>query len=658
MGKGLRATRALAALAVVGAALLTTGGALTEPGTPRAAPSTPELRQTAGLSVEIAGDVIATANAQAPYGVLVEAVSTLKDLSNVAVRLDVTDAPFADADALREFTDSPAGTAVHEVGATTFGPTVTPPVVTPPVVTPPTVTPPVGTLTEGARTTASLVVPAGGFGLPSDSSGVYGIVITVTVGGEATWTRAAPLTWRPSGLPKLNVTAVATISGAENRVSALLTAAADTRVSLLVDPTALTFSQLVALGDRDAYALPAANIDVTAAAHTETPALLDAAVSRSRAVSSLPWLAVMAAADDATLSAATKAGAVAALADARWATLAAPAGGGVYDAGLIDSAATAPVVVADPALSTMLATKSPADSTTSAWLVAQAAFEALSGAGSVIMAPGDSWGVDGGTSSRAIAVLFAAPFVMPVTLTDVLSSPDRAAVDLPDVAPLSSDTSADEVVGAVSGLTRLDDLAAATTGRSTMIMDAERGLLESLSLQNRADPAFRTEQSATAIATSNDVLSSVAVTSGSQLLLVSSSGSIPITVSNGLDVPVTIRVAITSRSPILRTKDTPVATIDAGADATVKVPVTAISSGDVSVAVALRTEEGATIAVAETLKVRVRAAWGNLATAIFTLGLLVLFVAGVVRTIRRGRKDTRLGPSADATVAGAADVDA
>jgi len=653
MRKGLRANRALATLAVVGAALLTTGGALTVPATPLGTSSTPQLRETAGLSVQIGGDVIATANAQAPYGVLVEAVSTLKDLTNVAVQLAVTDAPFADADALREFTDSPADTAVHQVGAAPFGTVGTPPGGTPPVGAPLG-----GALVEGERTTASLVVPAGGFGLPSDSSGVYGIVITVTVGGEATWTRAAPLTWGPSGLPKLNVTAVATITGAESRVSALLTAAADPRVTLLVDPTALTFSQLVALIDRDAYVLPASNIDVTAAAHTETPALIEAAISRTRAVSSLPWLAVAAAADDATLRAATKAGAVAVLADSRWATLAAPTGGGVYDAGLIEAAATAPVVVADPDLSTMLATRSPADPTTSAWLVAQAAFEAMSGAGSVIMAPGESWGVDGGTASRAIAVMFAAPFVMPVTLTDVLSNPDRVAVDLPDVEPLPSDTSADEVVGAVSGLTRLDGLAAATTGRSTMIMDAERGLLESLSLQNRANPAFRSEQSSAAIATATDVLSSVAVTSGSQLLLVSSSGSIPITVSNGLDVPVTIRVAVTSRSPILRTRDTPVATIEAGADATVKVPVTAISSGDVSVAVALRTEEGATVAVAETLNVRVRAAWGNLATGIFTLGLVVLLIAGVVRTVRRGRKDTRLGPSAIATVAGAADADA
>ncbi|NTV40095.1 MAG: hypothetical protein HGA51_09120, partial [Demequinaceae bacterium] len=172
------------------------------------------------------------------------------------------------------------------------------------------------------------------------------------------------------------------------------------------------------------------------------------------------------------------------------------------------------------------------------------------------------------------------------------------------------------------------------------------------------DPAFRAEQAVAARESAATVMGAVAVTSGSQLLLVSSSGSVPITVINMLDVPVTVRLAVTSQSPILRTKQQPTVTIDAGTDATVKVPVTAISSGDVGVSVALRTEDGATIAVAETLRVRVRAEWGNLATGIVTAGLVVLLIAGLVRTVRRGRKDTRLRPTTDTPVAGASAEDA
>ena len=412
------------------------------------------------------------------------------------------------------------------------------------------------------------------------------------------------------------------------------------------------------MANREAYALPAANIDITSAAHAKAPGLIEAAVIRMRAVSSLRWIAVAATTDASTVSTATKEGAAAILVDARWADIAAPTGGGAYDAGVIDDVAMAPVVVADGPVSLMLASRSPADSTSTAWVLAQAAFEASAGVGSIIVAPGDDWGVEGTRSSRALGVLLDAPFVTPRTLDEVLSAPERQTIDLPVVTEWPSDATPDDIVGAISDLTRLDALASATTAHSTKIEDAARGVLESLSLPNRIDPRYRAEQTAAARDAAAAVLASVTVTSGSQLLLVSSSGSFPITVSNTLDVPVTVRLTITSLSPILRTKEQPTVTIEAGADTTVKVPVTAISSGDVGVSVALRTEDGATLSVAETLRVRVRAAWGNLATGVFTLALVVLLIAGVARTIKRGRKDTRVRPATDAVVAGPSDDDA
>jgi hypothetical protein len=325
---------------------------------------------------------------------------------------------------------------------------------------------------------------------------------------------------------------------------------------------------------------------------------------------------------------------------------------------VINDVATVPVVVADGPLSSVLASRSPADSTSTAWVMAQAAFEAMAGAGSVVVAPGDSWGVEGTRPSRALGALLDAPFVTSRPLKDVLSAQDRPHIELPAMTPKPSDAAPDDVVGAVSALTRLDDLIKATTTSSKRIADADLGVLKSLSLSNRVDPRYRSEQAAAARDVANKVLGSVTVTSGSRLLLVSSSGAVPITVSNALDVPVIVRLTVTSLSPILRTKQQPTVTIDAHSDTTVKVPVTAISSGDVDVSVALRTEDGATLAVAETLRMRVRAAWGNLTTGVFTAALVVLLIAGLVRTIRRGRKDTRLRPTTDTPVAGASDADA
>lgn len=636
-----RMIRALATVAVVGLVALTGSAALAAAPSPSWPPSA-HNRVIGGLSVQISGEVPASASSETSYGLTVEAISTVRSVSNATVTLSVTDGPFADVAALAAFVDSPSETVVRQLANT--------------VVSDGTLMG--GQLKAGERTTTTIMVAPGSFGLAADAPGVYGIVVTLAVDGETVWTRAAPLTWQPSALPKLAVTAVASITGAESRVDALLVAASDPRVALLVDPTALNSEQRLALADREAYALPAANIDITSAAHAQTPGLIEAAVNRARAVSSLRWIAIAATTDGSTVSTATKEGAAAILVDARWADLAAPPGGGAYDAGEVDGAATAPVIVADGPLSSMLASRSPADSTSTAWVLAQAAFEASAGVGSVIVAPGDGWGVEGTRPSRGLKVLLDAPFVTPRTFDDVLSAPQRPSIGLPALTARPDDAAAEDIVGAVSDLTRLDALASSTTMRSTIIANAERGVLESLSLQNRVDPRYRTEQTTAARATATAALASVTVTSGSQLLLVSSSGSMPITVSNTLDVPVTVRLTVTSLSPILRTKEQPTVTIEANSDTTVKVPVTAISSGDVGVSVALRTEDGATLAVAETLQVRVRAAWGNLATGIFSAGLMVLLIAGLVRTIRRGRKDTRLRPTTGTLVAGPSDDDA
>lgn len=642
--------RALATLAVAGllAATASAGAATASTDTARIDPAgidnvAPDGRVIAGLSVQVAGELPATASAQTPYGLMIEAISTLRDVNNVSVSLAVTSEPFADVAALTAFVESPASMPLRTVATT-------------PVANATTElgqTSAAGHLTAGARSTTMLLVPPGGLGLRAASPGVYGIVVTVSVEGESVWTRAAPLTWQPDSLPKLAVTPVVSVTGEQARVDALLNAASDPRVALLVDPTALTGEQQLTLSDREVYSLPADNIDITSVAHASSVALIDAAVARTRSASSLRWIAIAAAADGSTVAAATASGAAAILVDARWSTLPAPSGGGAYDAGVIDGVVTVPVLIADAPLSSMLASLSPADSTSTAWVVAQAAFEASAGAGSVIVAPGDGWGVEGTRPSRALTALLDASFVVPQTLEQVLAAPAREAIELPAEADTASDAHPEDVIGAVSALTRLDVLASATTAPSTMIADASSGLLASLSLANRVDPVYRGEQINAARDSASAVLSTVSVTSGSELLLVSSSGSVPITVTNKLDVPVTVRVSMTSRSPILRTREQATATIESGADVTVKVPVKAISSGDVGVSVALRSEDGATIAVAETLKVRVRAAWGNLATGVFTAGLVVLLIAGVVRTARRGRKDTRLRPTPDTAVAGA-----
>ncbi len=606
------------------------------------------------VDASVIGEFPASAGPERRTGVLVEVGAPLTDLRQVSATLSVTATPLESAAAINSFVEKPASIASRVVAESP----VTASPVTASSVSASADTAPLtpGTLPVGTSRAVALSVPPGALNLPADSWGVYGLTVSVTVGQDVVWSEASPMTWQPDLVPPLDVTIVASISGPNERVASVLEAAGDERVALLVDPSALTSGQRVALDRREAYMLPAGNLDITSVAHAAAPALLDAALAESRRYSSLPWLAVVASLDDVTGVLATHAGAVAILADPRWSSNGGPTSS-VVTAVPVDDLALAPVILPDPDLSATLASQPPTQAATTARVLAVAALRAGDGADSVVVAPGDGWVVDGTQQSRAIQTLLDAPFVTARALTTALSDPDRPSMDLPASTPSDADVGSDQAVGAISALTRLDVMAAAGDSPSTMVAEAKRAMFVAMSLADRADPERRATELAAAAEQAEVVIGAVKVTSGNSLNLVSSSGDVPVTVQNNLDVPVTVRVAMTSRSPVLVINAQPTATVAAGAEETVLVPVTAVSNGDVNVAVAVRNEDGQTVAVAETLRVRVRAQWGNAATGIFTAGLVVLLIAGIVRTARRGRKDTRVRPADSTDVAGASAAD-
>lgn len=640
----------LAAVAVAAIVCATAGAGAAFASAPGARAVPAAEHADVAVDASVAGEFPASAGPGTRTTVLLTVGAPFADLTQVSTTLSVTDAPLESADAIEAFVKDPASSASHAVA--------TAPVTASSATAPPLAAPlPEGTLPVGTSATVALSAASADLGLPADDWGVYGVTVSVTVGENVVWSEASPLTWQPRLVPPLDVTVVASVAGPQERVASVLEAASDQRVALLVDPSALTTSQRLALDRRDAYLLPAGNLDITSVAHTETPALLDAALVESRRYSALPWLAVAAAADDATATLATHAGAVAILADARWAGISEPVSS-VVTAMPVGELALAPLILPDPALSATLATQPPAQPATTARVLAVAALRAGAGSGSVVVAPGDGWVVDGTQPSHGIQALLDAPFVTARTLTAALSAPDRPSMDLPDSTPSDADVGSEQAVGAVSALARLDVMATAADSPSAMVADAKRAVFAAMSLADRADPERRAAELVDAVAQADTVINAVSVTSGSSLNLVSSSGDVPVTVQNNLDVAVTVRVSMMSRSPALVTKALPTATIEAGAEATVLIPVTAVSNGDADVTVVLRNDEGQTVAVAQTLRVKVRAQWGNAATGLFTAGLVVLLVAGIVRTARRGRKDTRVLPADSAEVAGASDADA
>lgn len=142
---------------------------------------------------------------------------------------------------------------------------------------------------------------------------------------------------------------------------------------------------------------------------------------------------------------------------------------------------------------------------------------------------------------------------------------------------------------------------------------------------------------------------SIAVESGSSVLLVSAGGDLPISIQSALPVPATVTVRLVPADPRLRAEEEVTATLRPHSTTTVRIPVTAVSNGNVEVHFEVLTPDATVqLASGEPFSVRVRADWESTGTIIVASLLVIGFVAGLVRTIRRGRPRTRAAAAAAA----------
>ncbi|WP_125775628.1 DUF6049 family protein [Antribacter gilvus] len=124
--------------------------------------------------------------------------------------------------------------------------------------------------------------------------------------------------------------------------------------------------------------------------------------------------------------------------------------------------------------------------------------------------------------------------------------------------------------------------------------------------------------------------------------LLTEDASIPVRVRNDLSIPVTVIVVLRPDSLGLQVIDRPSQTIPAKSTADVPVPVSAAAgSGAVDVAVQLLSPAQTQIGPDTSFEVRVQAEWEEIGTWIAAAGIGVLFVAGIWRTVRRGRSPNR-----------------
>ncbi|QCX47473.1 hypothetical protein EBF03_08810 [Arcanobacterium haemolyticum] len=259
--------------------------------------------------------------------------------------------------------------------------------------------------------------------------------------------------------------------------------------------------------------------------------------------------------------------------------------------------------------------------------------------------------LDRGASTRADAVttrdivtaLVNAPWNEASSVSNILATPATGYEfeDLPEsqVAPGELDAAGlaqyDAAVAAVHNLASIfgspDDLGMSVDSYSAQF----------LGTQWRWFPAQRAEFVKALGFVDKSLLR---IEASSTINLISESSALPIHVTNGYDFPVEVTVTLRTPDSRLRALSPTKVTVPAKSTAQAMVPVEAWGSGDLDIEARLSNDAGLTVGESSSVHVRVRANWENWGTLIVAGLVGGLFLAGVVKSIRKGRRSQPVDP--------------
>jgi len=171
--------------------------------------------------------------------------------------------------------------------------------------------------------------------------------------------------------------------------------------------------------------------------------------------------------------------------------------------------------------------------------------------------------------------------------------------------------------------------------------DTDQALVAPLAVAARTQPETRARAVDLAVERSDQLQQGISVADRSNVTLVSDTGKLPVMVTNELPVDATVTVVLRPDASRLVVESRPTVVVPAGTSQNVHVPVRAIGSGDVDLQVEVLAPSGMVVSGPTSFSVKVRAGWETAGTAVVAAAVALLFLAGIWRTVRRGRSSTR-----------------
>ena len=149
----------------------------------------------------------------------------------------------------------------------------------------------------------------------------------------------------------------------------------------------------------------------------------------------------------------------------------------------------------------------------------------------------------------------------------------------------------------------------------------------------------------------SETLEAVSIPPSSTIQLLAANADLPIAVRNDLPWPVTVQLFVSPTDPRLEVTPMTETVVEANSTKRVKVPVSArVGSGEVDLRLSLYSPTGVQIQDQQKIRVAVRAEWETIGLIVFGGLAAVLIALGVIRTVRRKRREAAAEAAVEAEI--------
>lgn len=236
-----------------------------------------------------------------------------------------------------------------------------------------------------------------------------------------------------------------------------------------------------------------------------------------------------------------------------------------------------------------------------------------------------------------IEALLGNPWIQPVSVSDVLTS-EVSTIARPPIPESSTEATEVEAIltPLVDSYLTAKGIAEATSEGSALVLSHKAEILAPTAMG--LTPKERTRLVSTAVSKLDPITKMVSVVPLETVNVVNNSANFPVSVRNNGEVAIAVEVSLSPSDARLQSKKSAFATVPAGGQVDVSIPVTAVGYGDVEATIVAATAGGTVLDESQTVSVRVRASWEDVGTIAVLSVLGLLFVFGLIRTVLKRRK--------------------